>query len=186
MIYSYIHFDNLDIIQRKVMLLFPISKHHRTELFYIEDNLKKFLEIEELYANLKRLDLIDMVRSVAFYNVLPTDRDGTNVHVDSGIGSYSLNLPIMGCDGTFVNFYESNKPPMEKFTAGGVPYYEFNPADCCLLDRAEMTAPLIINIKKIHNVVNINTAPRITLLLRLHEFWDYDLWANNRQLNSQA
>lgn len=185
MMYMPIYFTNLDVIQKKVLEMFPLNKYGSNELFYIDDNLNKFLSISELSENLERLQLTESIRAIAFYNVLPTNDRGTQVHVDSGTGSYSLNLPISGCAGTYVNFYECMTPPELTYNVTGVPYYKFNYADCILSDRVEMCQPMLINIQKIHNITNQTKNQRITLLIRLHESWDYDLWASINQLNSQ-
>ena len=92
--YSPIQIENLKTIQEKVFNVFPKEKLNTKidSLFYIPDNIKTFLSIPELRAELDRLGWTPYVMPFAFYIVQPTK--GTIVHIDSGDLKYSLNVKL--------------------------------------------------------------------------------------------
>ena len=177
--------NNLQEIQAKVMELFPEENKKRTVLFYIENSVEQFLKIDVLKEQLEQLGLVDSIAGVAFYHVMPNGEQGGAVHIDYGDSVYSFNLPISGCDNTFVNFYSCSEQPEKRFNSAGVPYYYLDPKACQKIDAIEMTQPYIINVKQPHNIVNANGQNRITLLIRLKGSWDYTAWIS-RQSNCHS
>jgi hypothetical protein len=165
--YSPVYLEKLDIIQEKVFEFFPKDQLTKSNLFYVPNNLELFLSIPELKSELDKLNFTESVHSFAFYVVQKTSSLGTTHHIDTGDRTYSFNLPILNCNNTFVNFYKTNEAPVEKMLPNKVTYYWYDPTKCKLVDNLEMIQPHIINIKEVHNIVNINNAPRITLLIRL-------------------
>ena len=167
--YSPIHLENRDIIQQKVFDIFPKSELScKEKLFYIPDNLKIFFNIPELKSELDNINWSQYVHSFGFYVINKTS--GTPIHIDTGNSVYSFNIPILNCVNTYVNFYKTDKEPIKKsYIAYNkiIDYYSFNPIDCVLQNKLEMTTPHVINVKEIHNVTNNNPLPRITLLIRL-------------------
>ena len=167
--YSPIHLENIDIIQQKVFDIFPKSELScKEKLFYIPDNLKIFFNIPELKSELDNINWSQYVHSFGFYVINKTL--GTPIHIDTGNSVYSFNIPILNCVNTYVNFYKTDKEPIKKsYIAYNkiIDYYSFNPIDCVLQNKLEMTTPHVINVKEIHNVTNNNPLPRITLLIRL-------------------
>jgi len=167
--YSTIPLENLETIQQKVFDIFPKPKLLSNDsLFYIPDNLKIFFDIPELKSALDNMNWTPHVHSFGFYVINKTL--GTPIHIDTGSSIYSFNIPILNCVNTFVNFYKTNKEPIRNsYLAYNkiIDYYSFNLHDCVLQDRLEMTTPHVIRVKEIHNVINPNPLPRITLLIRL-------------------
>jgi hypothetical protein len=173
--YSAIHIENLKSIQEKVFEHFPKEELLKREsLFYITDNLNIFLSIPELKAELDKLNWTPYVFSIGFYIIAPTT--GTHIHLDSNSFNHSFNIPILNCENTFVNFFKTDKEPKKevyKLYDTFVNYYRFDPVDCEVVDQLEMVTPHVINVQEPHNVVNKNSKPRITLLIRLRN--DIDL-----------
>ena len=174
--YIPIKIENLSIIQNEVVKLFPLENESRSVLFYIKDSIREFLKIDSLREELKRLELIDSIANIAFYNLHTTLNQGGAIHIDYGDSTFSLNLPIRYCDNTFVNFYSSTAEPGKRFNNANVPYYYVDNSNCNFVDRIEMSEPYIINVKVPHNVVNINQTNRKTLLIRLKQDWDPVKW----------
>lgn len=164
--YQSVHINNLDIITQKALALVPKQRLDNTGLFYLENNKELFLSIPELREELIRLELLDHVYGIAVYVVYGSTP--LSIHKDSGDILYSLNLPLSGCENTFVNFYHSTLPAEEKITLNGNRYFHYNEGSCELIDQLEMTTPHIINIKVPHAVINQCTEPRITMLIRLN------------------
>jgi hypothetical protein len=168
--YAPIPLDNLKTIQEKVFSLFPKEKLYAnmTSLFYIPNDINSFLNIPELQSELDRLGWTSYVYSIAFFIVQPTK--GTSIHIDTGDVDHSFNLPILNCNNTFVNFYTTLGQPIKQTYSEyskTINYFSYNPATCNLVDKLEMTTPHVIKVKEVHNITNINTGPRITLLIRL-------------------
>ena len=163
--YIPIHLENLDIIQKKVLQLFPKENLNKKILFYIPNNLELFFNIPELKNELDRLGWSDYIHSFAFYIVQKTK--GSTHHTDTGDTIYSFNIPIYNCKNTFVNFYTTSVEPIKISPLNQASYYHYDPNDCELVDTLEMTSPHVINVKQVHNIVNNNNYPRITLLVRL-------------------
>ena len=167
--YSPIYLENIKTIQEKVIDVFPKeSLSEKDNLFYLPNNLDIFMNIPELKKELDNLNWTNYVHSFGFYTIQKSY--GTPLHIDSGTCQYSLNIPILNCKNTFVNFYKTNTEPVKSsYMAFGklIDYYKYNITDCVLQDKLEMTSPHVIKVKEVHNVTNINSLPRITLLIRL-------------------
>jgi hypothetical protein len=168
--YAPIYIKNLKTIQEKVFNLFPkdILEKKVNNLFYIPNNINVFLNIPELKQGLDELGWTPYVFLFAFYIVQPTS--GTTVHIDSGEMVHSFNVPILNCDNTYVNFYSTTEQPvMTTYVEYDkkINYFKFNPSYCELVDKLEMLTPHVIKVKEVHNITNLNTGPRITLLIRL-------------------
>jgi hypothetical protein len=170
--YVPINIKNLEIIQQKVFELFPKSEINNTNLFYIPNNVELFLNIPELKIELDNLGWTNYISSFGFYIIQPMLE--TTIHIDSGPSVYSFNIPILNFNNTYVNFYTTSTEPTKKFTPNGVSYYYYNPKLCESVDKLEMITPHVVKIKHPHNVVTkplaptvLNSAPRITLLIRL-------------------
>jgi len=161
--YKAVEFDNLEIIQKKVFDLFPKDDFEKNKLFYIDDNLNSFLSIPELKDNLIRLGLLDHVMGFGFYVTTKPNP----IHTDNTAYDYSLNIPIVGCENTFVEFYESTSEPIKLQLYTGVIYYHYKQQSCTLKDKLELTSPHIIKVNVPHAVINNNSSQRITLLIRL-------------------
>jgi hypothetical protein len=170
--YTPIPLANLKTIQEKVFSVFPKEKLNTKvdSLFYIKDNINVFLNIPELRSALDSLGWTPYVFSFAFFIVQPTS--GTTVHIDSGEIVHSFNIPILNCDNTYVNFYStSSRPIVQSYIEYDkkINYLKYNPSHCELVDKLEMTIPHVIKVKEVHNITNLNTGPRITLLIRLRK-----------------
>lgn len=166
--YIPVEINHLDIIVPKVLSMIPEEKlSNSTSPFFIENNKELFLAIPELYSELVRLKLIDHVYGFAIY-VLHSHVP-LAIHVDNGNILYSLNIPLSGCENTFVNFYHSNVPATEKISSNGNKFFHFAKEQCSVIDRLEMKTPHIIKVKVPHAVVNENPVPRISMLIRLND-----------------
>jgi len=169
--YKPIDIPDFEIIRQKVYDLFP-KNFNRTNLFYPENNLEPFLEIKELTSFLENSNLLRQVYMFAF-NVV-TYGYPEIIHVDTGEFNYSLNLPILNCENTFIKFYETSiEPRIVNYitsTKSSATYLGFYKKDCQLVKSLEMTKPHIINVKIPHGIANPNKATRITLLIRLIKY----------------
>jgi hypothetical protein len=157
--------NNLTAIQIKAFKLFPMQYLNKTKLFYPPNNIELFLSIPELKEELDRLGWTEHVDSFGFYIVQKTK--GSTLHTDTGDRKYSFNIPILNCKDTLVNFYTTDSEPEVQIHGEGVDYNKYDVDKCTLVDSLEMNTPNVINVKEVHNIVNDNHKPRITLLVRL-------------------
>lgn len=164
--YQSVHINNLEAITQQAIALIPKQRLNNTGLFYLENNKELFLSIPELREELIRLELLEHVYGIAVYVVY--DSTPLSIHKDSGYILYSLNIPLSGCENTFVNFYHSQTPAQEKISANGNRFFHYPEKECELVDQLEMTTPHIIKVKTPHAVVNQNKTPRITMLIMLN------------------
>lgn len=165
MLYKPVDLDNFDIIRSKALAIIADRAQHGQGLFYIENHLDHFLAIDELRESLDNLGFLSHVHSVGCY--IFTQHMPSVIHRDSGSIVYSLNLPLQGCDNTLVNFYHTDHEPELRRGATGVEYHSYDRTQCRVIDRLTLTQPHIINVQVPHAVINRNSQPRITLLIRL-------------------
>lgn len=163
--YHPVSIENLSTIQSKVFKLFPMQYLNKTKLFYLPNNLELFLNIPELKTELDKLGWTEHIDSFGFYIVQRTK--GSTLHTDTGDRQYSFNIPILNCNNTKVNFYTTTALPEIQLHGEGVDYNKYEPDTCTLVDSLEMNIPHVITVKEVHNIVNDNYRPRITLLVRL-------------------
>jgi len=167
--YIPIQIQNLEIIQQKVLDLLPEKYLEMSDLIYLEsikEGPEKFKNISELHQVLKTLGWESHVISVGFM-IAQTTVAEPKCHIDTGDSEFSFNIPILNCKNTHVDFYTSDKPSTKKVLPHGTTYNHFNLTDCVLVDKLEMTIPHLIKVKEIHSVTNLNSGPRVTMLLRL-------------------
>lgn len=164
--YRNLEFDNLDIIQEKVLKLLPENKFGIWNVL-----MAQFLTIPELYSNLIKNNLCQYVNAIQF-SVYPMCVHGEyqlSIHTDDTNHTYSLNLPIANCNNTYVYFYKSDHKPNIKMNPHKHGFYYYLSSDLCeKTDSLEMTTPCIINTQVLHNIFNPNSLTRIALLLRLN------------------
>lgn len=160
-----VHIENLEIIQKEVFKLFPKSALVSNNLFYIPDNLSLFLGIPELKSALDTLGWTEYVHAFGFYILHKTN--ASTLHTDTGDRTYSFNIPILNCKDTLVQFFKTDQLPTKVTPINRASYYSYDSSKCELVDSFEMNSPHVINTTYVHNVVNPNILPRITLLVRL-------------------
>ena len=166
--YKKIEISNIAIIQEKALKLLDLNEAPRIFFPKIDE---QFLEIEELRNNLVRLGY-DLSKTGFGINVLDaTEPQGNVIHHDYGFIRYGLNIPLLNCENTYVNFFHSHVPGKVTThrTVDDVPllaHYRYDPSTCEVADTVHTNEPYMINIKEPHNVVNTNGKTRWMLMIR--------------------
>lgn len=161
--------ENLETIQDEIYSLFPSHLMTQSILHYITPN--DFIKKPNLKSYLEKTECINYVESMAF--MVLQKFCNHSIHIDAvKSAQYSLNIPIKNCKNTYINFYQNNGPIGEQLTPNGLKFYKYDPTQCVLVDRAEMSIPHIISLTEPHNVSNENDTVRITLLIRLNNEFD--------------
>ena len=104
--YKPVLIPKLASIQQQALKLIPEKLLGYTNLTYIENSKEIFLSIAELSEFLKSKKVYESVGSIAV-NVTIGQGAG-NFHKDSGPYKHSLNIPIIGCNDTYINFFKVN------------------------------------------------------------------------------
>ncbi len=168
--YRPIQIDNLTTIQEEVLKRIPKNLLDKTNLTYIENNKAIFLGIKELYNFLESIKMNWCVGTVAV-NVT-TAQDMGSFHVDSGPYRYSLNIPILGCENTFIDFFKVSGDYQTVHVnaeghGGHHHFFRYTEDQCELIYEGDTSIPYILGTKTPHRVVNRSDKIRIMLLIRL-------------------
>ena len=167
--YRPLQIDQLEEIQYEALKRIPTDLLDKTTLTYIENNREIFSGIPALRQYLLQSKIYSHVGPIAVNITL--GKDSGNHHVDNGIFQYSLNIPVMGCDNTWINFYETLSEPkvMAVKNKGETHnFLKFNPEECNLILSEETKSPYLLHVKTPHRVENRSDNIRVMLLLRLY------------------
>jgi len=166
--YKPVHIENLVEIQQEVLKLIPENLLNQTTLIYIENNKEIFLSIPVLYNFLKSINMHYSVGSIAI-NITQGQRAGS-YHMDSGPYNHSLNIPISGCENTWINFFKAtgDYKVVPVVNQGMINHgFRYTEDQCELIYEAETSQPYILGTKTPHRVLNKSDQTRIMLLIRL-------------------
>jgi hypothetical protein len=161
-----IPFSNLEEIKNNVLSYFERNQG----VFYVDDNLSKFLSIECLAQELKIHNLIDYVDSFAFNYMHP--KSTTGIHIDIGPFNRSLVIPIIGYEKSFIKFYKSKNDGLTIRSLHGLPVIKFKEEDCSVVSIIKTDEPYLIDTTVPHSVYNSMSVERITLLVRIKDYND--------------
>ena len=166
--YKPVHIENLTEIQQEVLKLIPENLLNQTTLTYIENSKDIFLGIPALYNFLKSKKMHWSVGNIAI-NVTQ-GKDSGNYHMDSGPFKHSLNIPIIGCENTWINFFkvDSDYKVVTVENKGKTHhFFRYTEDQCELIYEAETSKPYLLGVKTPHRVINKSDQTRIMLLIRL-------------------
>jgi hypothetical protein len=162
--YRPVQIANLDIIQSEVLKLIPSHLLDKNNLTYIKDNKKIFLGIPALYEFLESKQLQFSVGVIAV-NVI-TGLGSSNYHIDSGPWQYSLNIPILNCKNTRINFFKVNSD-YQIVKESSHYFFRYTKEQCELIYEVETVEPYLLGVKTPHRIVNNSNDTRVMLLIRL-------------------
>lgn len=166
--YKPVHIEHLDEIQEEVLKLIPENLLNNTNLTYIENSKKIFLSVAPLYDFLKRKNMHQAVMNIAV-NVTKGHTNG-NIHMDSGPYKHSLNIPIIGCENTCIDFFKVNgehKVVAVNNYGKQHHFFKYTEDQCELIYEGDTSIPYILGTKTPHRVLNKSDQIRIMLLIRL-------------------
>jgi hypothetical protein len=166
--YKPVDIENLIEIQQEVLKLIPENLLDKTTLTYIENNKEIFLKIPVLIDFLKSKKMNWSVGSIAVN--ITQGYDAGNFHMDSGPYKHSLNIPIIGCENTWINFFKVNadyKVVNVENQGKTHHFFRYTEDQCELIYEAETSNPYLLGVKTPHRVINKSNQTRIMLLIRL-------------------
>jgi hypothetical protein len=177
--YKELLIDHLPAIQEEILGRIPKNLLTHSNLTYLDNSRKLFRDIEPLKEYFISNGIYQHIGPVGIY-VNPAKFNG-NLHVDNGTLRHSLNIPIAGCDNTWINFYETNvEPTVVKRTVDGkeLDFLRYNESDCSLIYRTETNKPYILDTRTPHKVENSTSNTRVMLLFRLYDSYSPDFFTS--------
>jgi hypothetical protein len=121
-----------------------------------------FEQSPSLFNFYKEIGISDFPEAIIMaVNFTPPDFLGT-IHIDglSDIATYSINIPIANCEGTYLNTYDVINPEKElspySLANKSNPYRYWKPEDCKLVSTNETVTPYLINVESPHQFSNPN------------------------------
>jgi hypothetical protein len=168
--YKIIELENYDIIIKKALAYVKtIDIAYNRKLghasWYDLSTKELTIACPELAVALLKYDLkIVMAAAYVMY-----DSKHTSIHIDHYSAKARLNLPLLNCDNTYTNFYDSDGEIVKWINPdSGVVSYNTT-GQPRFVDRVEMKQATVIRTKVFHTVdlPAGNPVPRITLTLGL-------------------
>jgi len=166
--YKPVNIENLIEIQQQVLKLIPKNLLDKTTLTYIKNSKEIFLNIPALNDFLKSKKMHWSVGDIAIN--ITQGFDAGNYHMDSGPYTHSLNIPIIGCENTWINFFKVNadyKVVTVENQGKAHHFFRYTEDQCELIYEAETSEPYLLGVKTPHRVINKSDQTRIMLLIRL-------------------
>lgn len=180
--YHALHIPNLeDIIKESQERLAKTDLLDLTEsnLWYPDD----FPNLPILEKALKGLNLTEHIHAIAMHVTMP----GVTipVHLDTGPFHWSLNIPIRSFDDSFVALYETDESPELLYLPNNVSYMGYRSEEKMRPHtKIPSHQPLLLNVKKPHNVINSSDRVRVMMLIRLNRSFNIDNFVNeNKKIN---
>jgi len=172
--YYPIKIDKLDTIREQILnVILKYTTLDKTKFFYIP--VQEIFEIEELRSQIENIGLLNHIE-MAGINIFAHSRPSI-IHKDAGNFIYSLNIPIIGYEQTYLNFFESTAEPERRYTQTFNHEYDYYPIrSCTLIERVETTTPAIVNTHAIHAFDNFKSSTRVVLLLRINKNANSSIW----------
>jgi hypothetical protein len=175
--------DNWAQIQQSVLLKIP-NDWCLQNSFAINPDIDQLVNLPEIQDALSKLNLSNRVVKVVLNVMLPNYK--TNIHLDTPYGFiYSLNIPIVGCENSCIEFFTSNGSHktgeiFDSISSRKHIYWPFDATNCTFTEEKDTSKPYILNATNPHRVVNKSDSVRIMLLLRLNltneEFKSFNWW----------
>jgi len=172
--YKILQIDDLAVIQQGILDLMPIETLLEKKMrgtCYLYETSYIFERVPALATFFKKIGLEnpDSIKIAMLF--VPPRRLGP-LHIDPpDFATYSINIPIINCDNTFMHYFKSDSPGEKMiYEAAGKKVWtvDFKLEDCELLEIQETNKPYIVNISIPHQYDNSqNDTHRYMLLCRI-------------------
>lgn len=139
-----------------------------------------------LQKALKELNLIEYIHGIAMHVTMP--RVSIPVHLDTGPFHWSLNIPVQSFEDSFVALYETDELPELLYLPNNVSYMGYrSESEMRPHTKIPSHQPLLLNVKKPHNVINSSDRVRVMMLIRLNRSLNIEAFIKeNQSLNLKA
>jgi len=109
-----------------------------------------------------------MIDFVHFSLLLPNELYGK--HIDGGDHIVSLNIPVLNCEKSIIQFFESKREPIYRtaFDQEVMSFNEIPEKDIIILQEEITDKIYALNTKVPHDLIGNNTQTRVAVCLRLN------------------
>lgn len=168
MLYKKINIDNFIKIQDEI--LESVQAHINSNVRFWDKTFSQIKVISPTLYNFLNLHKKLPIRFCRFY--LTPANDSLGPHIDGDFKSKSplgLNLPIIGCEGTVMNWYETQDGNLD---SGRYGFGNMNAivvkdkAKLILLDSVVIDKPTFVRTDVLHEIINSKPSPRLVLSIR--------------------
>lgn len=159
-----IHTNNLKQIQASVLSLIKSQYNINETIFDWPKNSQPYRDLPELQNFFQELKIKNYVKGFA---VNITNQLTSDIHVDHGDFRYSLNIPILNTENTFLKFYKPKYNITSTESVNDIPYYKYNLNDVTEIQKIETVIPGIVDTQTPHSFESHNNQARVMLLIRL-------------------
>lgn len=166
--YKYLDLHNEKICSEKIKNY--LGKDIPDNFWTNMDKNELFTEIPEIQTLFSPMQLtINKISILTQWYVTPG-----MIHKDSGETKVRINLPILNCEGSVTNFYESTEDPFYTELPNEIPYYRYDPIYCKLVDSFCLNRPAAIRVGSPHQIHVISEiVPRISCTFEFNEDISY-------------
>jgi hypothetical protein len=165
---------NLIEIQQEVLPVISSEYDLEKTTFSWTKTPEKYLSLSSIRQVIDSLELNEYVHGVTI-NI--TNKRTSAIHVDHGKFKYSLNIPILNTENTYLKFYDV-KPGVDKngklTVVGTKKYYGFDQDEVVEAQCIETTIPGYVDTSSPHSFESHNEKARIMLLIRLKEHFNLE------------
>lgn len=132
-----------------------------------------------LKDTLHSLGITQHVYGVAMHVTMPEVT--IPIHIDTGPFDWSLNIPVHCFDDSFVALYDTAEKPSLKYLPNNVTYLGFESEEQMQPHiKISSQQPMLLNVKKPHNVMNSGNRIRVMMLIRLKRTFDINQFIDNK------
>jgi hypothetical protein len=95
-----------------------------------------------------------------------------NIHRDSIedlTNTYGLNLNLYNCENSYTRMFElidENNVPVTSYTPFGQPFIPYHESQCREVTRYNLSKPVLLDLNKLHSVINNTNDIRISISIR--------------------
>lgn len=176
--FQHISIKNLGLAQQQVLNAIREQEIDITkDSWHWIENTNSFLDLPTIRELINELGVDDLIHQI---NIGVTLNKKSIIHIDDGkFGDfdYSLNIPILNTDNTFINFYRPLSDMPQNGTWASKGEYKlkaFEEHEVELIERVETNKVGYVNTKVPHSFESFNGTPRVMLCLRLDNNFSLD------------
>jgi hypothetical protein len=137
--------------------------------FSVYNNKSKFHENCGLFMNWADNHSLK-IRRIAVIK-LPPNRT-QDIHrdcIEDLTNTYGLNLNLYNCENSYTRMFElidENYVPETSYTSDGRPFIPYQKSHCREVTRYNLSKPVLLDLNKLHSVVNNTNDTRISISIR--------------------
>jgi len=164
-----IYIENYDDIINQIRnhMNYQLLNDDKFGLYHYDIN--KFEQTCTLFTNWLSSKSLTIKR-IAIIKIFPGKRQ--DIHrdfLDDLTNTYGLNLNLYNCVDNYTRMFElidtKSAPPISH-GPNGKPFYSYNESQCNEVTRYNLEKPVLLDLNKPHQVVNLTNQPRLSVSFR--------------------